>query len=424
VRHGRRADDDKVRSTGAEALLILILTFSAFSEAGASPVSAPALSLGAGDLRIEQRSDGGYHLYLRAKPGLGSILLTESTQDPAHKADSYAYRSRDKNAVNGEEPRILDGKKIPSSGEFHFLIDSSPESDPLFGRAFHIFIPWLVQWGYPWSRSGEEFIHDGSFINIRAFAKAYADYSGAFMDNPYLIRVSQASAKEPRGVEPPRPESLPPEPAAAPADSPKPGPKAATKAAYNAKLYYPETIEAFSAITAARGGELRYASTDSDIARQIDAILEKKKGRSLDLVLCLDTTDTMIAGIDALKSRLPTLFAKRAADFPSLRLGIVAFKDYFEEYLYKRFDFSREISAFAAALDSLECGGGRDVPEAVYEALYAAGSEFPWAAEGRLIVLVGDAPPHPLPRGSVDEAAVEEAASSSQVEIDAVAVPK
>ena len=132
----------------------------------------------------------------------------------------------------------------------------------------------------------------------------------------------------------------------------------------------------------------------------------------------------MIAGVDALKSRLPALLAKRAADFPSLRLGIVAFKDYFEEYLYKRFDFSSGIPAFAAALDSLECGGGRDVPEAVYEALYAAGSEFPWAAEARLILLVGDAPPHPLPRGSVDEAAVEEAASSSRVEIDAVAVPK
>ena len=132
----------------------------------------------------------------------------------------------------------------------------------------------------------------------------------------------------------------------------------------------------------------------------------------------------MINGIAALKAGLPALLAKRTTDFPSLRFGLVAFKDYFEEYLYRRFDFSQELSVFTDELDSLQAGGGRDIPEAVFEALHAASTEFDWSAEAKLVVLVGDAPPHPLPRGSVDGPAMDEAAVSESIVIDAVAVPK
>jgi Mg-chelatase subunit ChlD len=412
--------------------------------------------LSPGDLRIEQRSDGGYHLFIRAKGGLGSVLLTESTKDPEQKADNFALRALEANSINGNETRLLDGKSLSSAGELHFLVDSSPEADSAFGRAFHVFIPWVVAWGYPWSRSGKVFIHDGTFINIRAFAKPFADYEGGFMDNPYLIRVSQAalrpapsSPKAPPPVSSPTPAAPPSSPAvptvpaaskppAAPAAkaparvpaaptvpaAPPPARSAPVAASYEAALYLPETLAEYRALAAANRGEIRYASSDEDIASQIEALLARERGKSVDLVLCLDTTDTMINGLAALKARLPAVLARRAAEFPSFRIGLVAFKDYFEEYLYKRLDFTSDLRLFAEELDSLQCGGGRDIPEAVYEALYATGSEFPWAAQARLAILVGDAPPHPLPRGSVDAPAVAEAASAALVEIDAVAVPK
>jgi hypothetical protein len=192
----------------------------------------------------------------------------------------------------------------------------------------------------------------------------------------------------------------------------------------NAKLYIPETLAAFGAIASSSKGELAYASSDKDIAERIDAILAGYRGKSLDLVLCIDATDTMIGALSELRARLPGLIGRRLADFPSYRLGIVSYKDYFEEYLYKRFDFTRDPKTFAADLEAINGGGGRDVPEAVYEALSAALSEFPWQAESRLVILVGDAPPHPLPRGSVSAADVTEEAVSEGVVIDAVAVPK
>jgi hypothetical protein len=401
-----------LRPLAATALLALLLALGA----SPAPPPGPGLALEPGDLRIEQLSDGGYHLYVRAKPGLGSVLLTESTKDPASKADSFAYRALEKNSVNGGETRVLNGKKLPADGELRFLVDSSPEADAAFGKAFHIFIPWVVAWGYPWSRSGKVFIHDGTFINIRSFAKPYADYSGAFADNPYLVRVTQA---------PKAPATRAAAPASAPAAAPPPlaSPPAAA-AAPDAGLYFPETLAAYGALAKASGGELRYASSDRDIAAQVDALLARAKGKSLDLVLCIDATDSMINGVDELKARLPALLAKRVPDLASFRIGIVSYKDYFEEYLYKRFDFARDLGAFSSELDSLQCGGGRDIPEAVYEALYAALGEFPWAGEARLVILVGDAPPHPLPRGSVSEADVLEAAQAEGVVMDAVAVPK
>ncbi len=372
--------------------------------------ASSGLRLVSEDLRIEQLADGGYHLYVRAKDGLGSILLTESTSDPSGKADNFAYRALEPSAVTAGEARILDGKKLPIEADSYFLVDSTPERDPSFGRAYHVFIPWVVAWGYAWSRSGRVFIHDGTFINIRAFAKPFADYSGAFADNPYLVRVTQASPAKP-AVAAPKPVAAAPVKATA-APSPR------------RELYIPETLDAYSALAKATGGELRYAASDKDIASQVDALLEGERGKALDLVLCVDSTDSMIGGVAELRSRLPTLLAKRLPEFPSLRLGLIAYKDYFEEYLYKRLDLTDELGTFSAELASIECGGGRDIPEAVYEALYAAIDEYPWSATSRLIVLVGDAPPHPLPRGSIAASDVEETARAAGIRISCVAVPK
>ena len=88
---------------------------------------ADDLGIAASDLRIEQRDDGGYHLFVRAKSGLGSILLVESTKDPGGVADNYAYRAELWNPVNGDEKRLLNGAFIDPKAGLWSLIDSTPE---------------------------------------------------------------------------------------------------------------------------------------------------------------------------------------------------------------------------------------------------------------------------------------------------------
>lgn len=379
--------------------LVPILAFSlaCLLSAGAQTAD-PALTLTSEDVRIEQRADGGYHLYIRAKPGLGSVLLTETTRDPAGKSDNFAYRAKEKNPVNGDEKRMLDGKFLDTSKGLWSLIDSTPEVDEAFGSAYHVFIPWVVEYGYSWSRSGEVFLSDGTFINIRAFAKPYADYSGAFRDNPYRIRVTQRPF--------PRP-APPPEPAEAPDES----------------LYMKETVKAFEDIAEAGKGETMFSTGLSDINDKLGRILDRAKGRSVDLVLCLDTTDSMRDDIDAVKESLPAMIAARIEDYASFRLGLVLYKDYFEDYVVKRFDFTSDFGAFTRNVSAVRVAGGRDIPEAVYEALFEAAVSFPWNSDARMIVLIGDAPPHPLPRGKIDGKMAQAAALDRGVEVSVIILP-
>jgi hypothetical protein len=57
---------------------------------------AQDLNLSPDDLRIELWPDGGYHLFIRCKPDIASVLLTESTRDPSYGAGNYAYRAAEK----------------------------------------------------------------------------------------------------------------------------------------------------------------------------------------------------------------------------------------------------------------------------------------------------------------------------------------
>jgi hypothetical protein len=105
---------------------------------------ANGLSIATDDLRIEQRVDGGFHLFVRQKPGLGSVMLTESTRDPAMRENNYAYRTAERNAVNGSEIRLIDGAPIPPEQRIYSIIDSTPEPHPELGQAFHLYLPYLL----------------------------------------------------------------------------------------------------------------------------------------------------------------------------------------------------------------------------------------------------------------------------------------
>lgn len=342
------------------------------------------------NLKIEQSLEGGYDLWIKAGSGIGSVLITESTADPEKKTPAFALRSSDKNPVNGDEKRMLNGKFLESQGKTQFaLIDSTPEEYSGFGNAFHIFIPYVVVYGYPWSRSGEIQVLDGTWLNIRAFAKPYADYSGGFRDNPYVISVVQ---------------------------KPLPGPPEDN--------YMGEAVKAFKEIADNGDGDTVFGAADEDIIDNIRGIVEKARGRSLDLVLCLDTTKSMEDNIPYLKASLIPMLEEEEKGFEKVRFGMVLYKDYFEDYLTKVFPFQDNLSKAQSFLDRIRVSGGRDIPEAVNEALYAAVHSFPWVSDSRKIILIGDAPPHPRPRGSVTKEMVYSDAQSAGVEINTIILPQ
>jgi hypothetical protein len=349
---------------------------------------AQDLTITADDIRIEQRVDGGYHLFIRKKPEINSVLLTESTRDPAMRENNYAYRAPEWNSVNGDEIRILDGVPIPREEQIYSLIDSTPESHPEFGQAFHIYIPYILNYGFATSRHGEIYVVDGTYLNIRSFSRPYADYRGSFLDNPFVLRVIQTAL---------------------------PGPPEGN--------YMEDTVAAFQEIAAGSNGDLVYSRGPEDLVQKIGGILEPEKGKTLDLVLCLDTTNSMKDDIDSVRALLIPMLESMIAEFPDFRIGMVLYKDYFEEYLNRVIPFTRDFEAVRRSLNAIRVGGGRDLPEAVYEALHEAAVQFPWEAESRLVILIGDAAPHARPRGRITKEMVDQQVAGHDLRVHAIILP-
>ena len=351
---------------------------------------AQDLTIAPGDLRLELRADGGFHLFIRKKPDISSVLLTESTRDPAMRADNYAYRAGEWNPINGDEIRLLNGVPISRESRIYSLISSTVVNHQELGEAFHIYIPYILYYGYAEGRHGEVYLTDGTFLNIRAFALPYADYRGAFRDNPFLLEARQ----EPPAAQPPD------------------------------RVYIPEAASAFTEIARAGGGDFIYSSGPDDVVNLIRTILERERGKTLDIVICMDTTNSMRRYIDSVRARLIPALNEILSGFTSFRIGIVLFKDYYEEYLTRIVPFTADFARFQRDLNAIRVGGGGDIPEAVYEALYDGATRFSWEAESRIMILIGDAPPHPRPRGRITGEMAKTAATEKDIKVHAILLPQ
>jgi hypothetical protein len=366
-----------------KGILLLLVIFS-----GGFPAFAQDLSIGPGDFLLEQRSDGGFHLFIRKKPDINSVLLTESTRDPAMRAANYAYRALEWNPINGDEIRLLDGVPIPRESRIYSLISSTPVPHPVLGEVFHIFVPWVVVYGYEGIRFGVVQMTDGTYINIRAFSLPYADYRGSFADNPFVLQAVQVVPEEDRGQ------------------------------------FNEEALVSFTEITRDGNGDFVFASSPAELIEVIESLLLKEAGKEVDIVICLDTTGSMGPYIDEIRQRLIPMMRSIIAEFTGYRIGLVLFRDYPPDiYITRNFPFTRDFSLFQRNLNGAIAWGGGDIPEAVYEALYDGVDKFPWAAESRLIILIGDAPPHPEQRGEISREMVFGKAREKNIRISAILLP-
>jgi len=348
------------------------------------PVFGQDLTLAPEDLLIELRGDGGFHLFIRRKPDIASVLLTESSRDPAMAAHNFAYRAREWNAINGDEIRLLDGVPIPRESRIYSLISSTPVEHPVLGLAFHIYIPWVLEYGHPPGRHGVVYVREGTYFNVRAFSLPFADYRGWFADNPFVLQALQVPPERPAGN------------------------------------FMPEAESAFIAIARDGGGRFFHAADPETLVQIMEVILRAEAGRAVDIVLCLDTTGSMGPYMDGIRRSLVPMLREVTADFTDWRIGILRFKDYFEEYLTRVVPFTRDLNIFQRSLNAIIARGGGDIPEAVYEGLYDAVGRFPWNAERRIVILIGDAPPHPTPRGRITRDMVFRSAAERDVVISAI----
>ncbi|MCR5612597.1 vWA domain-containing protein [Treponema sp.] len=359
------------------------------------------------DVRITEGSDG-YHLFIRKKSGVESVMLTETTRDPTGQEPNYAYRAKEYNAVNGDEIRMLNGEKLDSVYARYSLVDSTVENDSVFGEAFHIFIPRQIVYGYPWSRNGTIEIGKGTFINIRSFEKKYCDYTGKYFDNPFMFDFEVI--KRPRAKKNSIPEKK--------------------TAVVLTDDYNPIAAHTFKEISDfliySKGPE----TIVEDIMKSIQMIDPKDKA---DIVFAIDATGSMKDDIQKLKDEWVPSLLEGLKEFKDVRLGLLFYRDYNDNFFtrglpVKYYDFTNDVNWFVKNLRAISIRGneGGDIPEAVYEALYASMEFFEWrAGASKKVILIGDAEPHPTPRksGRYSRELIEKISGEKGIVINAIITP-
>jgi Mg-chelatase subunit ChlD len=119
---------------------------------------------------------------------------------------------------------------------------------------------------------------------------------------------------------------------------------------------------------------------------------------AVDLAFVVDTTGSMSGLIAAAQNQMIAMLEEltRAAHV-NLCLGVVEYRDHppQDKIVYKVYHLTEKLRKAQKSIRGLIASGGGDAPEAVLDGIAAACRELAWYKYSRrLVVLVGDAPPH------------------------------
>ncbi len=125
------------------------------------------------------------------------------------------------------------------------------------------------------------------------------------------------------------------------------------------------------------------------------SFVEDLRERGLDLVFVIDATASMDKFIVQARAAIDGIIEDVSAVVPDLRIGVVAYRDRKDTWLTRQVALTDDRYLIHNFLADLEAGEGGDFEEAVDEGLRVAIEDLAWrAGSRRVLVLVGDAPPH------------------------------
>lgn len=128
---------------------------------------------------------------------------------------------------------------------------------------------------------------------------------------------------------------------------------------------------------------------------------------AIDLVFVIDGTGSMAPELSQLKASLDETAAGLIAlpGNPLIRYGFVIYRDENKEGSTQLFPLTESWTLFADNLMAVTAVGGGDYPEDVTSGLYQAITNISWQPNAaKLIILLGDAPPHMATTPTLEEA--------------------
>jgi Mg-chelatase subunit ChlD len=122
-----------------------------------------------------------------------------------------------------------------------------------------------------------------------------------------------------------------------------------------------------------------------------------KRAKPLDVVFSFDTTGSMYKYLELVASHIAQLMATITETIEGVQFGLVAYGDHCDEkqtYLTKVLPLTNDQERFEQFISTIEKTHGGDEPEAVEDALYEVNDLYWRFNSNRVLILIGDAPPH------------------------------
>jgi len=127
-------------------------------------------------------------------------------------------------------------------------------------------------------------------------------------------------------------------------------------------------------------------------SREIQGV--RKMG--LDVVFIFDATSSMAQFLRQVKIKIINLGMTFKTLVPATRIGLVAYRDKGDDFITKTYPLTHRTQQLQQFLKGIDPVGGGDRDEALDEGLRVAINEFNWdKSSKKIILLIGDAPPHP-----------------------------
>ncbi len=124
--------------------------------------------------------------------------------------------------------------------------------------------------------------------------------------------------------------------------------------------------------------------------------IKRMRKRGLDIAFVFDSTGSMGLYVEHVKKKIRSLVRAIRKLVPAARVGLVTYRDAGMDFVTRAVQLTHGTRALELFLEETDYEGGGDREEAVYEGLKVAIEGLNWKKKSaKVIVLIGDAPPHP-----------------------------
>ena len=116
----------------------------------------------------------------------------------------------------------------------------------------------------------------------------------------------------------------------------------------------------------------------------------------LDVLFVIDATGSMVWVHELVRARIEVLATYIRSLVPLARFGLIVYRDYHDpEFVTRQVQPRFDIDAIKTFMAGIDAQGGGDIPEAITAALRLTEGATQWRAGAqRVVIVVGDAPPH------------------------------